>query len=232
MAVAESGSPHWSYEGEDGPAHWGELADEYMMCSWGANQSPIDLVAVAHTDLPELVFDYYSNKINQTNNGHTILQNIEPGSSLRIPERNESFELKQFHFHSPSEHTVNGKSFAMELHFVHINVDGALAVVGVLIDEGDAHPVLSKLWSFMPEQAGETIQKPVAFEESGLLPPTDEYFAYGGSLTTPPCSEGVRWIVLKEPLQVSEEQIAIFKKRVGRATNRPIQPANARVIVD
>ena len=230
---AEQGAAHWSYEGEKGPSHWGELADEYKMCSEGLNQSPINLLAYVHAELPELVFEYYSqSNIDEVNNGHTIQQNVKPGGFLTIPDRGERFELKQFHFHSPSEHMVDGKSFAMELHFVHADEDGSLLVVGVLIQEGAEHPVLKKLWSFMPENSGDTSVQAIGIQETNLLPPTDEYFAYGGSLTTPPCSEGVRWIVLKTPIEASAEQIAIFKKRVGRITNRPVQPHNARVIVD
>ena len=120
----------------------------------------------------------------------------------------------------------------MEIHFVHADEDGNLAVVGVLIDEGKEHPVLSKLWSFMPENPGDVSQKPIGIEETNLLPPTREYYSYSGSLTTPPCTEGVRWVVLKTPVQASAEQIATFKSRMGPATNRPVQPLNARTILD
>ena len=231
QAMAE-GTHHWTYEGAEGPEHWGELGEEFRMCSEGANQSPIDLVADVHADLPELVFEYYSSPVDVINNGHTIQQNNKPGSFFRIPERGTSFELKQFHFHSPSEHTIDGRSFAMEVHFVHADENGALAVVGVMIDEGDEHPVLNKLWAFMPEQVGETSQQPIGIEETNLLPPTREYFTYGGSLTTPPCSEGVIWIVLKTPIEASASQIATFKERIGSDNNRPIQPHNARLILD
>ena len=232
LLAAEKTAPHWSYEGKDGPEHWGDLSPDFLMCSEGWNQSPINLVDDVHADLPELVFEYYSSNLNEINNGHTIMQNIKPGSVLRIPGRDMSFELKQFHFHSPSEHTIDGKSFAMEIHFVHADKDGELGVVAVMIDEGEAHPVLSMLWSFMPEQTGETIQKPIGIEETNLLPPTREYYTYSGSLTTPPCTEGVRWIVLKTPIQASASQIARFKDRVGPATNRPVQPIHARIILD
>jgi carbonic anhydrase len=231
--LAEQGAPHWSYKGDEGPSHWGDLAEEYMMCSKGLNQSPVDLVADVHGELPELEFEYYSRSvINEINNGHTIQQNIQQGSFLKVPGRGLNAELKQFHFHSPSEHTIEGKSFAMELHFVHVDESGAILVVGVMIDEGDEHPVLKKLWSFMPQNVGETSEKPIGIEETNLLPPTREYFTYGGSLTTPPCSEGVKWLVLKTPIEASAEQIATFKGRVGEATNRPVQPHNARLIID
>lgn len=230
--LAEEDVHHWTYEGEEGPEHWGELSDEFRMCTEGMNQSPINLVADVHAELPELVFDYYSTPVEQINNGHTIQQNVQPGSFLRIPGRGMSYELKQFHFHSPSEHKVDGRSFAMEMHFVHATEEGALIVVGVLIAEGEEHPVLKKLWAFMPENPGESGAEPIGIEETNLLPPTREYFTYGGSLTTPPCSEGVKWVVLKTPIEASAEQIAIFKERVGAVTNRPIQAANARLIID
>ena len=232
LVATEKTSPHWSYEGEAGPEHWGELSADFLMCSEGWNQSPIDLVNNVHTNAPELQLEYYSSKLNEINNGHSIQQNMEPGSFLRIPERNLVTELKQFHFHSPSEHTIEGKSFAMEIHFVHADKDGKLTVVGVLVDEGEEHPVLNQLWAFMPENPGDTSQEPIGIEETDLLPPTREYYAYSGSLTTPPCTEGVKWLVLKNTIQASAEQIATFKSKVGPATNRPVQPINARVILD
>ena len=232
LLAEEHGAPHWSYEGAEGPEHWSELSEDFLICSEGWNQSPINLVDDVHANLPELQFEYYSSTVDEINNGHTIQQNIKPGSFVRVPERNESYELKQFHFHSPSEHTVDGKHFAMEIHFVHTDKNGELAVVGVMIDEGEEHPVLSQLWAFMPENSGDTSQKPIGIEETNLLPPTREYYAYSGSLTTPPCTEGVRWVVLKTPIQASAEQIAAFKNRMGPATNRPVQPIHARTILD
>ena len=229
--LASGQAAHWTYEGQEGQEHWSELSDDYHMCGEGLNQSPIDLNGYVDADLPELVFDYVSPPNRETNNGHTIQLDIEPGSFLRIPSRNKRYELKQFHFHSPSEHTVNGKSFAMETHFVHADESGALAVVGVLFAEGQEHPVLQKLWAFMPEQAGESVAVPMGIEETDLLPPTREYFYYSGSLTTPPCSEGVSWVVLQKPIEASAEQIALFKKRMGPATNRAVQPHNARLIL-
>ena len=232
LLAEEKSTHHWSYEGESGPEHWGELSPDFLMCSEGWNQSPVNLVDEVDGNLPTLEFEYYSGDINETNNGHSIQQNMNPGSFLRVPEKNLEFELKQFHFHSPSEHTINGKSFAMEVHFVHADKNGNLAVVGVMIDEGEEHPVLKQLWAFMPENPGETSQEPIGIEETNLLPPTRDYYAYSGSLTTPPCTEGVRWVVLKTPVQASAEQIETFKKRVGPATNRPVQPLNARMILD
>jgi carbonic anhydrase len=232
LLLASEQAAHWTYEGEEGPEHWSKLSANNFMCVEGSNQSPIDLQTNVHADLGELVFEYVSPPHSETHNGHTIQLDVTPGSFLRVPDRNRTFELKQFHFHSPSEHTVNGKSFAMEMHFVHADEDGALAVVGVLFEEGQEHPVLNQLWSFMPENAGESVPLTVKIEDTDLLPPTRDYYYYSGSLTTPPCSEGVSWMVLKNPVEVSAGQIARFKSRVGPVTNRPVQPRNARMILD
>ena len=232
QAYAGENAPHWSYGGEDGPDHWGELSAAYRMCSEGRNQSPIDIKVDLKAGLPELVFDYHSTPLREINNGHSIQQNVEPGSFLIVPDRGLHHELKQFHFHSPSEHTIAGQSYAMEMHFVHVGEDGMVVVVGILIEEGEEHPVVNKLWAFMPENPGDTSEQPIGIEETNLLPPTREYYAYSGSLTTPPCSEGVAWIVLKTPVELSAEQIERFKERVGPITNRPVQPHNSRLILE
>lgn len=232
VLLAAEEKAHWSYDGEEGPGHWADISELYHMCRDGQNQSPINLVADLHPDLPKLVFDYHTTPLDEINNGHSIQQNVVPGSFLKLPSRNQQYELKQFHFHSPSEHTIDGVSYAMEVHFVHADENGKLAVVGVMIREGEENEVLNQLWVFMPKQAGERSQQPIGIEETKLLPPTHEYFYYSGSLTTPPCSEGVSWIVLKNSIEASAQQIALFKERVGPATNRPVQPSNARMILD
>jgi carbonic anhydrase len=196
------------------------------------NQSPVDLVAEVHSDLPELVFDYKSSPLREEHNGHTIQVNVDPGSFLVIEDRELRFEAIQTHFHSPSEHTVNGKSYAMEIHLVHQDEEGHFAVVGVMIDEGAENEVLNLVWSFMPENPGDLVEAPVSVSETGLLPPTRQYFTYNGSLTTPPCSEGVTWFVMKQTIEASVEQIQRFKDRVGEVSNRPVQPHNARLILD
>ena len=231
-AQAAESEAHWSYAGDDGPEHWGELSDEFLRCKDGQNQSPVDLVADFHVELPELVFEYHGTPIRETNNGHTIRLDSAPGNFLAIPEKGWRFELQQGHFHSPSEHTVNGEHYPMEIHLVHTDGEGQLVVVGVMVVEGEEDEMLNKIWSFMPEQVGETRESPISVFEAGVLPPTREYFSYDGSLTTPPCSEGVSWIVLREPLTASMEQVDRFKQRVGEATNRPVQKKYARTILD
>jgi carbonic anhydrase len=232
LLPASDQTAHWSYEGKEGPEHWSDLSDDYHMCRNGSNQSPVDLQQYVRAELPELVFEYNSPPNRETNNGHTIQLDVASGSFLKIPSRGRILELKQFHFHSPSEHTIEGQSLAMEMHFVHVEEGGGLAVVGVMLKEGKEHPVLNELWSFMPKNAGESVEPPIGIEETDLLPPTREYYYYSGSLTTPPCSEGVAWFVLKNPIEASAEQIAIFKQNMGRATNRPVQPRNSRLILD
>ncbi len=202
------------------------------MCKEGRNQSPIDLKNRVHADLPELVFDYYSLPNRIINNGHTIQLDIEPGSYLNIPSQHKQFALMQFHFHSPSEHTVDGRSYAMEMHFVHGDKAGALAVVGILVEEGEENPVLKKLRHFVPGHAGESSEPPEGIEETNLIPVSHDYFYYSGSLTTPPCSEGVSWMIMKNPIHASAEQIASFKTLLGPVSNRPVQPQNSRMILD
>ena len=219
---------HWSYSGEDGPHKWGDLSADYLMCSQGRNQSPIDLSGAVHADLEELILDYPNRGlVGEVNNGHTIQENLKPGNFATIQGRR--YEAKQFHFHSPSEHRVNGKSFPLEVHLVHSNPDGQLAVLGVLFDEGDENSMLNQLNGFTP--AGmEPYTGPIDY--NNLISPRDEYYTYNGSLTTPPCSEGVLWVVVKNPITASREQIDRFHDEMGADTNRPTQPRNARTILD
>lgn len=232
-SVSASEKPvHWSYQGEDGPEHWSELSDEFSLCGDGKNQSPIDLKADLNVELPELVFEYHGTPLHEINNGHTIMVESGAGNFLQIPKFDRRFELVQGHFHSPSEHTINGVSFDMEIHLVHANEEGQIAVVGIMIEEGEEDPDLNLIWSFMPENEGERTDSPLTVFQAGILPPTRDYFRYNGSLTTPPCSEGIAWVVLKEHLSASAEQISRFKQRVGPTTNRPIQPHNARIILN
>ena len=229
---AEEPDAHWSYQGDDGPQNWGELSAKYAICRDGRNQSPIDLVADFHVGLPELVFDYKGMPIRETNNGHTIMLKAVQGNYLNVPEKKWRYQLVQAHFHSPSEHTISGVSYAMEIHMVHTDEGGLIAVVGLMVEVGEENAMLNRIWSFMPEQVGETKESPLTVFEAGVLPPTRNYFTYDGSLTTPPCTEGIQWFVLRDPLTASAEQIARFKERVGPSTNRPTQPHNARMILD
>ena len=219
----------WTYDGDRGPEYWGQLADEYEMCGQGRNQSPIDLKVTAHSDLPELVFEYSNpGRFEEVNTGHTIMETVNPGNYLSILD--ERFELKQFHFHSPSEHTVEGRSFPMEVHLVHSNDGGDLAVIGLFLAEGPHNEMMDKLPLFRANRGEEPYSEPLDYNE--FFPHRRDYFYYNGSLTTPPCSEGVAWIVLKEPVVAAPEQIQLFHDLLGLDNNRPIQPRNSRLVVD
>jgi len=227
ICVADE-SAHWSYSGDDGPEQWGELSPDNHLCSQGRNQSPIDLSGALNADLPELVFDYSNpGRTGEINNGHTIQINLNPRNTVVI--RGQRYELIQGHFHSPSEHLVSGNLYPMAIHLVHANENGDLAVIGILFDEGEENSVLNRLDSFRPPDMARSTE-PVDFNE--LITSRTEYFAYNGSLTTPPCSEGVLWIVLKNPIIASREQIERFHNTMGSDTNRPVQPQNARAILE
>ena len=222
---------HWGYDGKEGPGHWAALSAEYSACA-GKSQSPVDLVQarMIEAELPAIVFSYQPAPLNVVNNGHTIQVDYAGTSSIQLDGR--TFHLKQFHFHSPSENLIDGKSYAMEAHLVHADDEGNLAVVAVMIESGAANAFLGKLWPSMPASAGGRTQPAgVQVNVSDLLPADRDYYRYDGSLTTPPCSEGVRWLVLKRSVTASEEQVEAFQHLVHHANNRPVQPLNARVVL-
>lgn len=228
-AATAAGGMHWSYSGDEGPAHWGELAPEFATCSSGRNQSPIDLTGMIEGELPGLEVRYEANGGETVNNGHTIQVNYAPGSDMTVGGK--SFELKQFHFHSPSENTIGGRSYPMEAHFVHAGKDGNLAVVAVMFEIGQHNTELEKVWAQMPMEAGQETVLDEAVDAGILLPDDHAYYRFNGSLTTPPCSEGVGWFVLKSFAIASEEQIEKFVHVMGHDNNRPVQPINARLVV-
>ena len=228
-SVWASDKTHWTYEGEEGPEHWGELAEEFDMCSKGRNQSPIDLAPDIHADLPELIFDYTNpGNLVEVNTGHAIQENVRPGNYILI--KDDRFELKQFHFHGPSEHLVDGEALPMEVHFVHQNKKGDYVVVGLLFQEGEFNDLLNQLPSFRAARGEDPFADPVDINE--LVKGRSDYFLYNGSLTTPPCTEGVKWIVLKQPVIASPAQIQHYHDLLGFDNNRPIQPLNSRLILD
>lgn len=228
LALA-SGKAHWGYSGHEGPEHWGELSPEYATCSLGKNQSPIDVSGMVEGELQAIKFDYEAGGKEVLNNGHTIQVNYAPGSTIEVD--GTRFELKQFHFHSPSENTIDGKSYPLEAHFVHADKSGNLAVVAVMFDKGDVNAELEKAWKQMPGHADEKAMLSSIIDASALLPKTRDYYRFNGSLTTPPCTEGVRWLVMKNIETASKAQIEQFSETVGFANNRPAQPLNARMIV-
>lgn len=218
---------HWSYEGEGGPTNWGNLDPGNKACATGQRQSPIDIRDGIKVDVEPIKFDYRPSNFRIVDNGHTVQVNV--GDST-ITLTGKTYELIQFHFHKPSEEKVNGKSFDMVAHLVHKADDGQLAVVAVLLERGSENPFLQTLWNNMPLDKNVPVEPPeLSINPLNFLPVTRNYYTYMGSLTTPPCTEGVLWLVMKQPVQVSPEQIAIFS-RLYRNNARPIQSGGGRLI--
>jgi carbonic anhydrase len=218
---------HWGYEGEHGPRHWGELSEEFAACKLGTHQSPIDIQRTKKTALPAIAFHYKLSPLTVVDNGHTIQVKVAAGSSIEVG--GTTYELVQFHFHRRSEEKVKGKAFAMDAHLVHRDAAGKLAVVAVLLEPGAANPALEAVLRNVSPGEGERSPAGVSIDPASLLPAERGHYTFTGSLTTPPCSEGVTWFVLKAPVQVSAEQVAAFSKRYPHNA-RPVQPLGDRVV--
>lgn len=219
---------HWSYEGEGGPGNWANLDQKNVACATGKRQSPIDIGDGIRVDLEGIKFDYRPTQFRIEDNGHTIQVNVADGSSISVMGRR--YELKQFHFHRPSEERVNGRRFDMVVHLVHKDDDGNLAVVAVLLEKGDAeHPLIQTLWNNMPLEPGMSLSPSTPIDLNKLLPETRAYYTYMGSLTTPPCTENVLWMVFKQPVVLSQEQVSVFS-RLYKNNARPVQPTWGRLI--
>ncbi|GLK88824.1 carbonic anhydrase [Pseudomonas turukhanskensis] len=218
---------HWGYEGAGGPEHWAELDPANAACRASQQQSPVDIKAgeSQRAALPTLDFDYKSSSADVVNNGHTVQVNLPAGSVLKVGD--VSAELLQFHFHAPSEERFDGKTYPMDAHLVHKTADGKLSVVAVLFEEGNENQALKPILSALPA-AGKN-HAIEAFDPALLLPSDRTYYRFMGSLTTPPCSDGVSWQVLRQPVEVSKEQIAAFRA-LYPMNARPVQPLNGRVI--
>jgi carbonic anhydrase len=231
---ASSHGTHWGYTGHEGPSNWGDLDPKYTMCKVGASQSPINIVngvTIDTADLQPIGFEYKTGSANVINNGHSVQVNVKDGSSINID--GIKFDLKQFHFHTPSENQIEGKNFPLEAHFVHASADGKLAVIAVLFENGAENPTLKKIWSKMPHKVGESAALELSADlVSSLLPKKKDYYRFSGSLTTPPCSEGVRWFVMKDYLKISKEQTEEFLHLLHHPNNRPIQAINARKVME
>lgn len=245
-------TPHFAYSGDHGPQNWSSLSPDFAACAAGKSQSPVNIAGMHHASLPKLNVSYSTLATNFVNNGHAVQANYGAGSTLSddyhaaapykahvnyesgstIGHLDSTFELKQFHFHSPSEHQRDGKNLPAEVHFVHADADGNLAVIGVFVEIGAAHPTIAQLWQKIPATEGQANALDSPISANDLLPADRGYFYYPGSLTTPPCSEGVRWIVMKQPITMSEEQVAALRASIGFANNRPVQPLNGRIIFE
>jgi carbonic anhydrase len=218
---------HWSYEGEAGPAAWGRLRGDYAVCNTGKRQSPIDIREGIRVNLEGIKFDYKATQFRIIDNGHTV--EVSVGAGLGLTIMGKRHELLQFHFHRPSEERINGRAYDMAVHLVHKSDEGQLAVVAVLLEKGSEHPLIQTLWNNLPLEQNIEVAPEEAIDLNKLLPENRAYWTYMGSLTTPPCTEGVLWMVLKQPVQVAPEQVAIFS-RVFRSNARPLQAVNGRLI--
>jgi carbonic anhydrase len=218
----------WSYGGAHGPEHWGEIDAASRVCAAGGQQSPIDIATTVKAELPRLDFAWGRGADTIVNNGHTIQLNTAAGSTLTVGK--DRYKLLQFHFHRPSEHQIGGKTFPMEAHFVHQAPSGALGVVGVMMVAGRRNPVFKTIVTTMPQAAGPAVKADARINPNGLLPARRGYFSYAGSLTTPPCSEVVSWMVLTDPIEVAEADIAAFAKLYAMNA-RPAQKANRRYLL-
>ena len=229
QAAPQTETVCWGYKMENGPDVWAQLNPEYRLCSAGICQSPIDIVNPTPAELPPITFNYRPTALNIHNTGNTIEVAYQNGSWIEID--GTKYHLLQFHFHAPSEHTVAGNLSDMEMHLVHKSEAGALAVIGVLIKSGSVNTAFNTFWHCMPTVSGESVQdNSVLLNASDLLPSIKRAYRYEGSLTTPPCSEGVKWFVLTTPIEISQSQIAAFKA-ILYGNNRPVQPLNGRELL-
>ena len=226
LSTAGYADANWGYMQ---PEQWSNLSQKYTACD-GANQSPINIERTVKAQLEPLKFSYNTMIQAIENKGHTIQVDFAEGGELELD--GERFELKQFHLHSPSENLIQGKSYPLEIHFVHANADGELAVVGMMFEQGQDSQMLKQMWKRLPKKQCEKVVLKTTQPFNQLLPKNLDYYRFSGSLTTPPCSEGVRWLILKEIQQASAKQIGEFSKLMGHPNNRPVQPLNGRVIVE
>ncbi len=228
---ASAGETHealWGYEGKGAPGNWGKLKPEFSLCSQGKFQSPVDILPTFSADLPELEFDYRHSPLEILNNGHTVQVNFPEGNTLKVD--GVVYHLLQLHFHTPSENAVSGRYYPMEIHLVHKTESGQLGVVGVMVEEGSG-AAAEKIWRHLPLRKTRAVTyEDVRVSASELLPGDLRYYRFMGSLTTPPCTEGVNWYVLHEPVSLSKAQIQKFK-RAFPVNARPAQPLNSRMIV-
>ncbi len=225
--AAAGHAAHWSYGGEGGPEQWGMLKPEFSACAKGSRQSPIDIRSGIKVDLEPIQFDYRPSGFSVIDNGHTVQVNLAGGNAIEVQGRR--YDLVQFHFHRPSEERINGRQFDMVAHLVHKDPEGRLAVVAVLLDRGSAQPLVQTIWNNLPLEKGYEVNVRADLDMNQLLPADRRYFTYMGSLTTPPCSEGVLWLVLQQPVPITQEQIGVFT-RLYPMNARPVQQASGRLI--
>lgn len=227
MCGRSDAGARWGYEADNGPTVWGGLDQAYSMCALGAEQSPIDLAGGQAADLSQVDFDYQGCGATIENTGHSVQVNPAPGSGIVLD--GVRYELRQFHFHRGSEHTVEGVRLALEMHLVHADDSGSIAVVGVLFSEGQVNDALAPVWGHLPGRPSPARPIPGELDLASLLPAGRRAWRYRGSLTTPPCTEGVSWVILTESLSLSTGQIDAFAA-IYPKNYRPVQPLGKRVL--
>ena len=229
-AKAHGAEAHWSYEGDTGPQAWGNLKPEFNVCAIGKRQSPINIEQGSTLQGPAepVQFAYAPSNASVVNNGHTIQVDVQGDNS--ITARGSNYRLLQFHFHTPSEEQINFTRFPMVAHLVHKNNEGQLAVVAVLLQEGESNAMIDKVWTYMPLDSGDRVRMPQGLlDVNELLPKDQRYYQFMGSLTTPPCTEGVLWMVMKQPVTLSKAQFKLFSQ-IYPNNARPVQPVNSRPV--
>jgi len=220
--------PHWTYSGDHGPSYWAGLSDDFSTCAAGKLQSPFNITADITAILPELGLNYRPTPMKIINNGHTIQVDQADGGALNVGGK--VYKLLQFHFHAGSEYAIDGKSYPLEIHLVHASEAGELAVVGVMVEAGMANTELAKIWDNMPTSEGENSVDGQSVDVTALLPDGKKYYRFMGSLTTPPCSEGVNWHMMSAPITASAAQILTFRE-IYPMNARPLQAENNRLVV-
>ncbi|PAF53434.1 hypothetical protein BKH42_05780 [Helicobacter sp. 13S00482-2] len=228
-ALAFANGPKWDYEGKNSPEHWGKISKEFSTCATGRLQSPVNINDFAQTKSPDkIIFSYKGTPKLEINDGRTIRVEYDKGGYVDVD--GHRYYLKQFHFHSPAENLLKNKQYPLEMHLVNEDKDGHLMVVSIWFKEGKDNKILNPVWKVMPKKTGEKV-KVSNVDLAKLIPNKIHFFHYNGSLTTPPCTEGVSWFILKEPLEISKDQIKKFQQTIKEPNNRPIQPLNGRKII-
>jgi carbonic anhydrase len=218
---------YWTYEGEFGPANWSKINSDWGKCSAGTRQSPIDIRDGIKVELEQIAFDYRPSAFNVTDNGHTVQVQVGAGNYLSVAGR--MFELQNVHFHRPAEERVNGRSYEMGVHMVHKDVEGKIAVLALMLERGRPQPAVQTIWNNLPLEKRDTFTPSIVLDPNDLLPERRDYFTYMGSLSEPPCTEGVLYLVMKETVQASPAQLALFS-RLYPLNARPVQSAAGRMI--
>lgn len=227
LAAAPKHGTQWAYEGDLGPANWSKINADWGKCGSGNRQSPIDIRDGIKVNLEQISFDYHPSSFNEVNNGHTIDVRVGEGNFITVG--NETYELQSFHFHRPSEEKINGKGTEMVMHLVHKSAEGKIAIISVLLERGQPHKLMQTIWDNLPLEKNEVVSPSIVIDPNDALPEKREYYTYMGSLTEPPCTEGVLWMVFKQPKQASPAQMALFS-RLYPLNARPVQSSAGRMI--